>query len=148
MHEFSLTRSLCAQVAEIVRADGGGTVREIRIRCGPLSGVEPLLMQEAFGILRQQGPMSGAELRIIEEGLSARCDECGRTFAPENFCFVCPHCGSPKTTAVSGDAVIIESVVVDSSEAVDLLGDHGDTETAGTQNTGGERRESRGDDRA
>ncbi len=154
MHEFSLTRSLCAQVAEIVRADGGGTVREIRVRCGPLSGVEPLLMREAFAILRREGPMAEAELRIIEEGLSARCDGCGRTFEPENFCFVCPHCGSPKTTAVSGDAVVIESVVVDSaeaddpSEAVDLFGDPGDIETAGIQHTGGGRRESRDDDRA
>lgn len=149
MHEFSLTRSLLTQVAEIVRGEGGGTVREIRIRCGPLSGVEPLLMREAFEILRREGPMADAKLRIIEEGLSARCDGCGGAFEPERFCFVCPHCGSHQTTAVSGDSVVIESVVVDSAGFVDSAGAARDTEKNGEPSKlGGERRESRDHDRA
>lgn len=145
MHEFSLVRSLCRQVMEILRGDGAGgpvtsegspgggrvsatqppkpdvpqgdvpepKVREIKVRCGPLSGVEPLLMREAFETLRRDSPLADAELVIVEERLWAKCLDCGDPFEPERFRLVCPHCGSGRTQIASGDAVILESLVVD-----------------------------------
>ena len=88
-------------------------VREIRVRCGPLSGVEPLLMREAFEALRRDSPLADAELVIVEERLWAKCLDCGDPFEPERFRLVCPHCGSGRTQIASGDAVILESLVVD-----------------------------------
>ncbi len=112
MHEFALVRSLLSQVAQIVEADGGGSVQEIRVRCGPLAGVEPTLMREAFALLRRDSAFVEAELVIREEPLRARCRRCDQTFEPQRFRFRCPHCGSVDTITESGDAVMIESVVV------------------------------------
>lgn len=115
MHEFSLVRSLLSQVSEIVRSEGGGAVREIRVRCGPLSGIEPLLMQQAFDHLRDQWALGDARLHIMEEPLLVRCHRCDARFEPQRFQFRCPGCGSAETVAESGDGVIIDSVVVDDS---------------------------------
>lgn len=113
MHEFSMVRSLLGQVLGIAAENGGGAVKEIRVRCGPLAGVEPLLMMTAFESLRGQWGMDDAELRIVEEPLVADCRGCGDRFEPVKFRFVCPHCGSPDTLVVCGDRTIIESVELD-----------------------------------
>jgi hydrogenase nickel incorporation protein HypA/HybF len=112
MHEFALVRSLLAQVSQIVEADGGGPVQQVRVRCGPLAGVEPTLMQEAFTLLRSGSSFAEAELLVIEEPLLARCRQCDYEFEPQRFRFHCPRCRSPDTITESGDAVMIESVVV------------------------------------
>lgn len=117
MHEFALVRSLLEQVSQIVEADGGGSVQQVRVRCGPLAGVEPMLMQEAFTLLRSGSAFADAELLIVEEPLQARCRQCDQEFEPQQFRFHCPECGSPHTITESGDAVMIESVVVESLSA-------------------------------
>jgi hydrogenase nickel incorporation protein HypA/HybF len=113
MHEFSMVRSLLGQVIKIATENGGGMVKEIRVRCGPLAGVEPMLMQTAFESLRGQWGMDDAELRIAEEPLVVDCRGCGDRFEPVKFRFVCPHCGSTDTLVVCGDRTIIESVELD-----------------------------------
>ena len=52
MHEASLVASLLRQVDELAAQNGGGRVDQVRIEVGPLAGVEPLLMREAFERLR------------------------------------------------------------------------------------------------
>jgi hydrogenase nickel incorporation protein HypA/HybF len=113
MHEYSMVRSLLGQVVKIAAENGGGVVKEIRVRCGPLAGVEPLLMKMAFESLRGQWGMDDAELRIVEEPLVADCRGCGDRFEPVKFRFVCPHCGSTDTLVVCGDRTIIESLELD-----------------------------------
>ena len=48
MHEASLARALLNQVAQIARDRQGQAVLEVIVQVGPLSGVEPLLLVEAF----------------------------------------------------------------------------------------------------
>jgi len=122
MHEFSMVRSLLGQVAKIATESGGGVVKEIRVRCGPLAGVEPLLMMTAFESLRGQWHMDDAELRIEEEPLVAECPGCGDSFEPVKFRFVCPHCGSTDTIVVCGDRTIIESVELDQRMTEEVSG--------------------------
>ena len=45
MHEMSLVRSLLAcRSGQVAAANGGGTMRTVRVQVGPLSGVEPALL--------------------------------------------------------------------------------------------------------
>lgn len=113
MHEVSLVRSLLEQVDRIVTSQGGRAAVEVRVEIGPLSGVEPLLVKEAFAQLAGDGT-----LIIDEVPLIARCHSCHVEFELESFRFVCPHCDNRETSVVRGDAFRLMSVTVDVPEDV------------------------------
>ena len=129
MHEFSLVRSLLEQVDRVVTSQGGRAAVEVRVEIGPLSGVEPLLMKEAFielsGSRSRETSVrtltSSATTLIIDEvPLTARCHSCHTEFELESFRFVCPHCDSRETSVVRGDAFRLISVTVDVPEDGDV----------------------------
>lgn len=116
MHETSLVRSLVAQVGQLAAANGGGAVRQVRLQLGPLSGVEPALVMSAWEQLRVAANLGAATLEIDELPLMARCRTCMVEFEPVRFCFRCPTCGGTETAAISGDGVILDSIVLDDAQ--------------------------------
>ena len=52
MHEESLVRSLLHQVEDLAQQHHATEVEDIEVEIGPLSGVEPLLVREAFERLK------------------------------------------------------------------------------------------------
>jgi hydrogenase nickel incorporation protein HypA/HybF len=103
---------MLVQVAAIVADQGGQEAEEIRLRCGAFAGVDPTLLAAAFEMLRPGTAWERTRLRIEVDPLELRCDACGESFRPDQFRFVCIHCGSPRVRELSGDQVIIESIVV------------------------------------
>jgi hydrogenase nickel incorporation protein HypA/HybF len=116
MHEVSLVRTLISQARAIVATHGGGRPRAVRVQVGPLAGVEPALMATAWRQLQDQCGWPGVDLQIEEVPLTARCEDCGLTFEPVNFRFRCPGCGGGRTREISGDGVVLESIVLDDAE--------------------------------
>jgi hydrogenase nickel incorporation protein HypA/HybF len=110
MHEFSLVRSLLTQVDATVFDSSEDSnrisVRSIVVSCGPLSGVEPLLVREAFDVLKlEQAKLpSDCRLEILDEPLCAVCESCDKETIVENFHFQCSSCGSDALQITSGDA--------------------------------------------
>lgn len=111
MHEVSLMAELLDQVAGIA-LNNRGVVEEIHVKVGPLSGVEPLLLEAAFAQLVVDSPVAGSRLIVEEVALIAHCTGCSREFVPEHFAFRCPSCNSDNTRIVQGDAVMLQSVVL------------------------------------
>ena len=66
MHELSVCQALLAQVEQVARENAAHSVEKVVLRIGPLSGVEPRLLQDAFPIARAGTVAAGAEL-VIEE---------------------------------------------------------------------------------
>lgn len=110
MHERSLVKALIAQVASLAGAQQASRAIEVRVRIGPLSGVEPLLLSGAFADLATAALFNGARLAVIEVPLRAHCRVCNADFNVDNFHFRCEVCNSPDTETIDGDAVILESV--------------------------------------
>lgn len=110
MHEASLVSSLLRQVDDLVVADGGGRVVEIRVEVGPLSGVEPLLLREAFDRLRPSTASKNAELIVEFVGLTYRCRRCGHRHVTDELRFVCPECGGGHVDVLAGDTVTLQSI--------------------------------------
>lgn len=111
MHELSLVKSLLAQVDRIRSDNGGLAVDGIHVEVGPLSGVEPVLLQTAFEQIAQEYGVAGARLVIDEVPLTARCKSCGPV-AVEPVRIRCPHCGNDDVQIVSGDEVRLNSVTI------------------------------------
>lgn len=115
MHEASLVRTLLQQVADLLAAHRGDCVETIEVELGPLSGVEPLLVQSAFDQLVPSSPVAGARLIVKEVALEARCRTCRTEFAVGKFKFICPDCGSTDIQIVRGDEFRLISISIQQS---------------------------------
>jgi len=113
MHELAVCQALLDQVAQVARDHRASKVTGVRILAGPLSGVEPALLQRAFTIARLGTIAASAELSISREPVIVACRHCdieSRTAANR---LVCPSCNRPCASLVSGDALTLVSVEVE-----------------------------------
>jgi hydrogenase nickel incorporation protein HypA/HybF len=110
MHELGIVCRLLSHVRELQAANGGGSVREIRVQLGPLSGVEAELMLSAFQQLRDRESLTEAIFIIESVELEARCRACDHRFQPLQFRSHCPRCGASEIEILQGDGVILESI--------------------------------------
>lgn len=110
MHEISLVRDLLAQVDQAMRDNGIQSISVIQIEVGPLSGVEALLVEQAYLSLIASSPFENVRLTIDQPLLMAICRECDTEFSVMEFHFVCPNCSSSKVQVTSGDAMRLVSI--------------------------------------
>ncbi len=103
MHEYSLVRSLLTQVRAVMKDESVAEVAEVSVSIGPLSGVEPALVQAAFDRLRATIGLGGTTLTISETALQAKCCDCGLDFDVQQFVFQCPSCCSCAVRVTGGD---------------------------------------------
>lgn len=104
MHEESLIRSLLHQVEELARQHNATEVVDIEVEIGPLSGVESLLVRDAFERLKEGFKWPNCSLSISHVGLIVYCHQCAKEFELFDFQFVCTHCGSTSLKILRGDA--------------------------------------------
>lgn len=110
MHELSICQDLLDQVLRIAAERSAPAVTRVTLRVGPLSGVEPELLQLAFPLARAGTLAEQAELVIESLPLRVRCDTCGaETDAAPNR-LVCGACGDWHTRLASGDELMLVSV--------------------------------------
>jgi hydrogenase nickel incorporation protein HypA/HybF len=110
MHELSVCQALMQQLEAISAAHGGGRVELVRLRIGPLSGVEAPLLRRAFPLAAAGTVAEGAELAIQASALVVQCKECGaRSEAAPNR-MLCGACHGFRVRMVSGDEMLLESV--------------------------------------
>jgi hydrogenase nickel incorporation protein HypA/HybF len=64
MHELSVCLSLIEEVKRVAHQNGAGTVTRIIVKVGPLSGVEPDLLQNAYPLAAAGTIAENAELEI------------------------------------------------------------------------------------
>ena len=110
MHELSVCQALIGQVEEIARQHRAAAVTTVNVRIGPLSGVEPDLLAQAFP-LASAGTVAQSSRLVIEKlPIRVRCETCGAESAAEPNRLVCGSCGDWHTRLVSGDEMLLASV--------------------------------------
>ena len=112
MHEHSIIHSLLDQVRDIAQQNSASAVTEVVVAVGPLSGVEPLLLDSAFQQLATNELLRRAQLTIEKVPLTVQCDLCGRQSVLNNFVFACPHCGTNKIQVVGGEGIMLRHVML------------------------------------
>ncbi len=118
MHEQSLVRSLLAQVEQLRLEHDAVAVTRVEVEIGPLSGVEPVLVREAFDQLLDDRAERKMELLIHEVPLKCRCRVCRAEWSTSAIRFVCPACGANSVQVISGDEFRIRSIVAQFLEPV------------------------------
>ncbi len=66
MHEYSLVQAMFDQIGEVVRRTEARSVRRVRVRIGPLAGVDPELFRTAYEVFRVKTWCAEAPLEIAD----------------------------------------------------------------------------------
>lgn len=110
MHELSVCLALIEQVESIAREHGSNRVERIGLHIGPLSGVEPALLENAFPLAAAGTVAEHATLTIEPAPVRVRCDECGaETDAAPNR-LICGNCGGYRTSLTGGDEMLLANL--------------------------------------
>ena len=80
MHELSICQALIEQVEAVAREQDAVQVVQVRIGIGPLSGVEPQLLEQAFQLARAGSIAATASLLIDPLPVRVSCRECGQDY--------------------------------------------------------------------
>lgn len=110
MHELAVCQELLAQVAGIARRHPAASVSRVRVSVGPLSGIEPALLERAYPVACAGTAAEGSVLAIERAAVRVRCRGCGAESTAAANRLLCAACGDWKTELVSGDELLLLSV--------------------------------------
>lgn len=111
MHEISLVRNIFRTLEREFDSDRLQRLEGIGLKVGPLSNVEPLLLQNAFeAVVATDYPQfERVSLHVETVPVEIYCEACGATTRVENYRFVC-SCGRPNNNIVRGAELLISGV--------------------------------------
>lgn len=110
MHELSICQALLDQVEGIAREHGATRVERIVLKVGPLSGVEPALLRNAYPLAAAGTVAEQAELVIEPAAVQVRCSDCGAESDAAPNRLLCASCGGWKTRLISGDELLLANL--------------------------------------
>jgi hydrogenase nickel incorporation protein HypA/HybF len=110
MHELAVCQALMGQVETVAARERAVRVTGITLRIGPLSGVEPELLRDAFPIAAAGSVAADAQLRIEAQPVRVHCTRCGADSEASVNRLLCAACGDYHTRLISGDELLLASV--------------------------------------
>jgi hydrogenase nickel incorporation protein HypA/HybF len=108
MHELTICQSLLAEVERIVSQNGAVEAAEIIVQVGPLSGVEPGLLQRTFQMARIGTVAARAALKIETGPVVVWCGACDRETTVVPNALLCGDCGGWKVRLRAGDELLLK----------------------------------------
>ena len=110
MHELAICQALIEQVEAIAAERLAQRVDSVCVSIGPLSGVEPRLLEQAFPVASAGTNADGATLVLDCLPVQVRCRQCGEVSDALPSRLICGSCGDWHTDLVSGDELILSRV--------------------------------------
>jgi len=110
MHELSVCQALIDQVARVAREQRAARVSAVHVSVGPLSGIEPQLLEQAYPLAAAGSLAEEAELCIESAPIRVYCDQCDQESTATASRLVCAGCGNWRTKLVSGDELLLTHV--------------------------------------
>jgi hydrogenase nickel incorporation protein HypA/HybF len=115
MHELAICQALIVQIEDIA-GKRPGRVRQVRLGIGPLAGVEPRLLADAYPLVCAGTIAEGSQLEIEETDIRVRCRVCGaETMATPNR-LICGTCGDWHTDLLTGDELLLLRIELETRE--------------------------------
>ena len=112
MHELSLCDDLLGQVIAIAEKHKAQSVESITVAIGALAGVEPLLLESAFSLVKAGTLAEQAQLIMQTAPVIVLCRTCGTQSEVAANRLLCNACKSNETTLISGNELVLASVAL------------------------------------
>jgi hydrogenase nickel incorporation protein HypA/HybF len=112
VHELSLCDDLLGQVVAIAAQNNAQSVESITVQIGALSGVEPILLESAFALIKAGTVAEQAQLIMQTSPVTILCRKCGAKSEVTANRLLCNACQSHETILLSGDELILASVAL------------------------------------
>jgi len=113
MHELSICQSMLSEIEAVAVQNHASRVHRVKLQIGPLSGVEPQLLQQAFPIAVAGSIAERAVLEIEMLQIRVACKLCGAETAATANKLLCGECGTWQTRLLSGDEMLLASLELD-----------------------------------
>ena len=110
MHELAVCQGLMREVERVARAAGADRVVAVTVRIGPLSGVEPQLLESAFPLASAGTVAADSRLLIERTPVRVRCQRCGGESQAASSRLVCGYCGHWRVQVLSGEELLLARV--------------------------------------
>ena len=117
MHELSVCQALIGQVERVARENDARSVVAITIAVGPLSGVEPGLLEHAYPIAAAGTLAEHATLTIETVPVQVRCRSCGAESGAQVNRVVCGSCGDWQVDVIAGEEMLLKRVEIEAEPA-------------------------------
>jgi hydrogenase nickel incorporation protein HypA/HybF len=112
MHELSIALNIVELVEEEMARHKGEKVDEIVLEIGRMSGVVPDAMEFALEEAVKSTVLEYAKRKIEYLGAIARCSNCGKDYALEDYFSPCPDCTSFEHEIIQGKELKIKSIII------------------------------------
>jgi hydrogenase nickel incorporation protein HypA/HybF len=109
MHEMAICQALLEQIEGIAR-EHSARVSRVHLAVGPLSGVEPRLLERAYELASTGTAAQNSELLIEDTAVRVRCRACGAESAAHANRLLCAECGNWQTELTGGDELLLLKV--------------------------------------
>lgn len=114
MHELSIALSIIEGAEDEVQRQGGGKVRAVHLKLGPLSGVVKEALLFSYDLACEGTSMEGSCLLIEEIPIRLYCRNCGAERDPVSGQRLhCGKCGSTECDLVKGAELELTSLELD-----------------------------------
>lgn len=123
MHELSICQALLEQVNQQAKHHNATRVTRIVLRVGPLSGVDPGLLADAFSVIRHGTVASDALLVTELQSVRIRCNTCFHEAETSAQWLACPQCQSNQTTLIGGDELLLATMDLEINEPDPAIGE-------------------------
>ncbi len=110
MHELSICQALIEQVETVARDHSAAAVTSITVKIGPLSGVVPDLLEQAFPLASAGTVAATSTLHVVPLPIKVQCQRCGAETEATINRLLCAACGAWQTRVTSGDELLLASV--------------------------------------
>jgi len=118
MHELAICQSVLRQVLAVAAERNAWHVGRITLQIGPLAGVEPSLVRQAFPLVAAGTPCEHAILEIEPLLVQVRCQLCAATSEVPPNRLLCGDCATWRVDLISGDELLLARVeLLDAAEA-------------------------------
>ena len=111
MHEISICQSIVETLEAELEENEFQNVREVHLKVGVLSCVEPKILGHVFKYIIQDSPFHKCSLHTDLVEVLASCENCRSNFKVENYRFVCPQCDTPSSTIIEGNELTICKII-------------------------------------
>jgi hydrogenase nickel incorporation protein HypA/HybF len=116
MHELAICQALIEQVQRVARDNAARRIVSITVSVGPLSGVEPQLLEHAYPLAAAGTVAEEARLVVVTVPVRVRCRSCRAESEAASNRLLCGRCNDWQVDVIAGEEMLLQRVEIETAD--------------------------------